>query len=107
MTKRTKPVSMTRRLTRRQLLGSAAAAPLVLAGCGEPAADDGPTLAALEQVNRLTNRPLSSDRLSAILPAVRRNHAFFRTVRELGISDFTEPAVRFVVQVPTPQGEGS
>ena len=94
-------------MTRRRLLGGAAAAPfaapLVLSGCGagpEPGA--GATVAALEYANSLIDHPLPADRLPTILPAVRMNHAFFRAVRELEIPDLVEPAVEFVPRGPAP-----
>lgn len=100
---------MTRRdptlLTRRRLLGGAATAPLVLAGCGAgPNPGEGPTVAALEYANSLTDHPLPADRLPAILPAVRMNHAFFRAVRDLEIDDLVEPGVMFVARGPDPGG---
>ena len=92
-----------RPLTRRRLLGGAVtaplAAPLVLTGCGAgPRPGDGPTVAALAYANSLTARPLPSERLPTILPAVRMNHAFFRAVRDLEIPDLVEPAVVFVAR---------
>ncbi len=92
-------------ITRRRLLGSAAAAPVVaplmLAGCGTgPDPGAGPTVTALEYANGLLDHPLPADRLPAILPAVRMNHAFFRAVRELDIPDPVEPAVTFVARGP-------
>lgn len=92
-------------ITRRGLLGSAAAAPvvapLILAGCGTgPDPGAGPTATALGYANGLLDRPLPADRLSTILPAVRMNHAFFRAVRELDIPDLVEPAVTFVARGP-------
>lgn len=99
-------------MTRRRLLGSAAAAPvaapLVLAGCGSgPEPGAGPTVSALEFTNSLLDHPLAADRLPAILPAVRMNHAFFRAVRELEIPDLVEPSVVFVPRGPgqTDSGE--
>ena len=100
MTQPTKPES----ITRRRLLGGAAAAPfaapLLLARCAGPDAQGGPTVRALEEANALTDHPLPSGRIPAILPAVRMNHAFFRAVRELEIPDLVEPAVRFVARAP-------
>ena len=92
-------------MTRRRLLGSAAAAPvaapLILAGCETgPQPDAGPTATALEYANSLLDHPLPAERLSTILPAVRMNHAFFRAVRELEIPDLVEPAVTFVARGP-------
>lgn len=92
-------------MTRRRLLGGAAAAPvaapLILAGCGTgPDPGAGPTVSALEYANSLLDNPLPADRLSTILPAVRMNHAFFRAVRELEIPDLIEPAVTFVARGP-------
>ena len=95
-------------LTRRRLLGGAAAAPLLtLAGC-EPGPDPGPgpTAAALGHANRLLDPPLPADRLSTILPAVRLNHAFFRAVRELDMPDLVEPAVTFVARGPGAANSG-
>ena len=92
-------------MTRRRLLGSAAAAPvaapLILAGCETgPAPGAGPTVTALAHANSLLDNPLPADRLSTILPAVRMNHAFFRAVRELEVPDLVEPAVTFVARGP-------
>lgn len=92
-------------LTRRRLLGGAAAAPfaapLALAGCGAgPNPGDGPTVRALAYANSLTDHPLPADRLPTILPAVRMNHAFFRAVRDLEIPDLVEPGVMFVARGP-------
>ena len=97
-------------ITRRRLLGGAAAAPLVaplvLAGCGAgPKTGEGATVAALEYANNLLDHPLPAHRLPAILPAVRMNHAFFRAVRDLEIPDLVEPAVLFVARGPE-TGEG-
>lgn len=98
MAQRTKPES----LTRRRVLGGAAAAPfaapLLLVGCEGPDAGGGPTVRDLESATSMTNHPLPAERLPAILPAVRMNHAFFRAVRELEIPDLTEPAVLFVAR---------
>ncbi len=101
MTKRTKPKT----ITRRRLLGSAAAAPvaapLFLAGCGAgPEPGDGPTVTALEYANSMIDHPLPFERLSTILPAVRMNRAFFRAVRDLEIPDLVEPSVMFVARGP-------
>lgn len=105
---------MTRRdpkpITRRRLLGGAAAAPLaaplVLTGCGAgPRPGEGATVTALAYANSLTDHPLPADRLPTILPAVRMNHAFFRAVRNLEIPDLVEPAVMFVARGPR-SGEG-
>ncbi len=86
-------------MTRRRLLGSAAAAPLILTGCETgPDPGAGPTVTALGYANSLLDHPLPADRLSTILPAVRMNHAFFRAVRELEIPDLVEPAVTFVAR---------
>lgn len=98
-------------MTRRRLLGSAAAAPvaapLILAGCDSgPEPGAGPTVAALEYANSLLDHPLSADRLSAILPAVRMNHAFFRAVRDLEIPDRVEPSVTFVARGPASADSG-
>ncbi|MYF75874.1 MAG: hypothetical protein F4174_00540 [Acidobacteria bacterium] len=83
-------------MTRRRLLGSAAAAPLILAGCETgPDPGAGPTVTALAHANSLP-----ADRLSTILPAVRMNHACFRAVRELEVPDLVEPAVTFVARGP-------
>ncbi len=88
-------------LTRRQLLGGAVTAPLLLAGCSTgPNPGEGPTVAALEYANSLLDHPLPAERLPAILPAVRMNHAFFRAVRELEIPDLVEPGVMFVARGP-------
>ena len=96
-----------KRLTRRRFLGGAATAPLVLAGCGAgPGPGEGPTVAALEYANTLADRPLPAERLPAILPAVRMNHAFFREVRELEIPDLVEPGVMFVARGPEPREGG-
>lgn len=96
-----------RLMTRRRLLGSAAAAPVVLAGCGSgPEPGAGPTVTALEFANSLLDHPLSVERLSTILPAVRMNHAFFRAVRDLEIPDLVEPSVTFVARGPDPADSG-
>lgn len=88
-------------ITRRRLLGGAAATPLFLAGCGRsPNPGDGPTVAALEYANSLTDHPLAAERLPTILPAVRMNHAFFRAVRDLEVDDLVEPGVMFVARGP-------
>lgn len=88
-------------MTRRRLLGSAAATPLIIAGCETgPDPGAGPTVTALGYANSLLDHPLSADRLSTILPAVRMNHAFFRAVRQLEIPDLVEPAVTFVARGP-------
>jgi len=88
-------------MTRRRLLGSTAAAPLILAGCETgPDPGAGPTVTALAHANSLLDNPLPADRLSTILPAVRMNHAFFRAVRELEVPDLVEPAVTFVARGP-------
>jgi len=88
-------------MTRRRLLGSAAAAPLIPAGCETgPDPGAGPTVTALAHANSLLDNPLPADRLSTILPAVRMNHAFFRAVRELEVPDLVEPAVTFVARGP-------
>ena len=93
-------------MTRRRLLGSAAAAPvaapLILAGCETgPDPGAGPTVPPRsEYANSLLDHPLPGERLSTILPAVRMNHAFFRAVRELEIPDLVEPAVTFVARGP-------
>ena len=92
-----------RRLNRREVLRGAAALPVAgaaaLAGCGVDESD-GATVGRLEGMNALTDHPLESGRLEAILPAVRMNHAFFRAVRELELDDGTEPAIVFVARGP-------
>ena len=98
-------------MTRRRLLGGAAAAPvaapLLLAGCGSgPEPGAGPTVSALEFANSLLDHALAADRLPTILPAVRMNHAFFRAVRELEISDLVEPSVMFVARGPDQADSG-
>lgn len=96
-------------LTRRTILGGAAAAPVaaLLPGCGgAPAPGAPPTLAALEQANARSARPTPPERLPALLPAVRMNHAFFRAVRALDIEDRIEPAVRFAAEPPAGGGNG-
>ena len=94
-----------KRMSRRRVLKSAAAAPvaapLVLAACAQaPDPGAGPTVTALEFANSLLDPPLPADRLRTILPAARMNHAFFRAVRDLEIPDLVEPAVVFVPRGP-------
>lgn len=99
-------------LTRRAILGSAGAAPLAAAflpACGPPAPGAlppgaPPTLAALEQANARSARPTAPERLPALLPAARMNHAFFRAVRALEIEDRIEPALRFAAETPAVGG---
>lgn len=97
-------------LTRRAILGGVGAAPLaaaLLPGCGSaPAPGAPPTLAAIEQANARAARPTAPERLPALLPAVRMNHAFFRAVRALEIEDRIEPALRFSAEAPAGGGEG-
>lgn len=98
------PALRSKSLTRRTILRGAAAAPVaaaLLPGCGEaPTPGAPPTLAALEQANALSARPTAPERLPALLPAVRMNHAFFRAVRALDIEDRIEPAIRFSAEAP-------
>lgn len=98
-------------LTRRTILRGAAAAPVaaaLLPGCGGvPTPGAPPTLAALEQANALAARPTAPERLPALLPAVRMNHAFFRAVRALDIEDRIEPAVRFSAEAPAGSENGA
>ena len=107
------PARRSESLTRRTILRGAAAAPVaaaLLPGCGgAPPPGAPPTLAALEQANALSARPTAPERLPALLPAVRMNHAFFRAVRALDIDDRIEPAVRFSAEAPTeaPAGGGT
>lgn len=96
-------------LTRRTILGGAAAAPVAafLPGCGSaPAPGAPPTLTALQQANARSARPTAPDRLPALLPAVRMNHAFFRAVRALDIEDRIEPAIRFSAEARAGGGSG-
>lgn len=88
-------------ISRRWILRGAAAAPLAaLPACGAPEPGRTPTAAALEFQNALTARPLDAGRLPTILPAVKLNHAFFRPVRAVELTDDLEPAVRFHADSP-------
>lgn len=104
------PALRSKSLTRRTILRGAAAAPVaaaLLPGCGEaPTPGAPPTLAALEQANALSARPTAPERLPALLPAVRMNHAFFRAVRALDIEDRIEPAIRFSAEAPAETSAG-
>ena len=101
-------MSTPQRISRRHLLRGAAAAsaPFALPGCGGAGTDAaGPTEATLAQANRLTDHPLSAERIRTIVPAARMNHGFFRAVRDLEIPDLVEPAVVFVARGPSPGEE--